>query len=239
VSTAWPLTVALPRPTWLPRAAWFPRAAWLPLAAWLSVFASLSGCAAARDVLTPYAPRGDEVRQTLALPMPAATVDVAIVLGCPAAPDGSASPCEKCRVKTAVRRYQAGDARYLLFTGGAAHSPDVEAEVMGDLAVARGVPAERVLREGRALTTWQNIRYSARLMRDRRWSTVLFISTAGHVPRARRVAQFYGIDDAHAAYAACDLDLPLEPGEAAEDVWPPPPSDLVLPAKSALPARSP
>ncbi len=204
----------------------------LPLAIW-------SGCAAARDVLTPYAPRGEEVRQTLALPMPAATVDVAIVLGCPAAPDGSASPCEKCRVKTAVRRYLAGDARYLLFTGGAAHSADVEAEVMGDLAVARGVPADRVLREGRALTTWQNIRFSARLMRDRQWSTVLFISTAGHVPRARRVAQFYGIDDAHAAYAACDLDLPLEPGEAAEDVWPPPPSDLVSPAKFDLPRRSP
>jgi len=34
------------------------------------------------------------------------------------------------------------------------------------------------------------------------------ISTADHLPRARRIARFWGLDDARARYFACDRDLP-------------------------------
>jgi len=88
----------------------------------------------------------------------------------------------------------------------AAHSPDVEADVMGELAVRRGVPADRVLRERRALTTWQNIRFSLELLGAR--DTVLVISTADHLPRARRIARFWGLDDARTRYLPCDRALP-------------------------------
>ena len=54
----------------------------------------------------------------------------------------------------------------LVFSGGAAHSPYVEAEIMGDLAVKRGVPDVAVLREGRALTTWQNVRFAKQMLDD-------------------------------------------------------------------------
>jgi uncharacterized SAM-binding protein YcdF (DUF218 family) len=104
----------------------------------------------------------------------------------------------------------------LIFSGGAAHSPSVEADVMGDLAVKRGVPPEHVLREGRALTTWQNVRFSKKLLDAHHLQTVLFISTADHLPRARRIAQFYGLDDARTAYFACDRDLPPDSDEEFE-----------------------
>jgi uncharacterized SAM-binding protein YcdF (DUF218 family) len=153
--------------------------------------------------LRPYAPRQADIDAVLAMPKHG-TADVAIVLGCPALPDGSASLCEMCRVFSAVEQWQAGNARNFIFTGGAAHSPHVEADVMADQAVARGIPAEHVLREGRALTTWQNLRFSTRLAHERGWKTVLIISTADHLPRARRIAQFWGLDDDHTAYTACD-----------------------------------
>ena len=61
--------------------------------------------------------------------------------------------------------FAAGAVASLIFSGGAAHSPDVEAEVMGALAEHRGVPAGDVFREGRALTTWQNFRFSLAILR--------------------------------------------------------------------------
>src|SRR5262249_12485436 len=100
-----------------------------------------------------------------------------------------------------------------------AHSPDVEADVMGDLAVQRGVPQGRVLREPRALTTWQNLRFSVEIMRTHGLRTALIVSTADHLARARRIARYYGLEHAHTGHMACDLDLPRE--DAAETPQPP------------------
>ena len=171
-----------------------------------------TSCTGLRDVFTPYAPRPADVEALLAEQTPLPHYDAALVLGCPARPDGTPSMCERCRVKSAVRQYRRGTVGRIIFSGGAAHSPDVEADVMGDLAVRRGVPAGRVVREGRALTTWQNIRFSLRLIGAR--ESVLVISTADHLPRARRIARFWGLDDARTRYFACDRDLPADSDEA-------------------------
>jgi uncharacterized SAM-binding protein YcdF (DUF218 family) len=181
------------------------------------------GCADLRDVLLPYRQAAAEIDAILAR-APSARYDAALVLGCPASFDGTPSPCERCRVKTAVRAYRRGQAGVLVFSGAAAHSPHVEAIVMADLAVARGVPRERVLTEPRALTTWQNLRRSSRLLRERGLRTVLVISTADHLPRARRIARFYGLDDAHTGYLACDRDLPHDSDEEFLPPEPPGPT---------------
>lgn len=169
---------------------------------------ALASCADARDLFRPHVPNPEEEERVLATPMPAPVVDVAFVLGCPADPDGSASLCERCRVKSAVRAYREGVARNFIFSGGAAHSPHVEADVMGDLAEKRGIPHEHVFREGRALTTWQNIRFSLAIARAQKFHSILFISTADHLPRVQRIARFYGIADTQTGFRACDRDLP-------------------------------
>jgi uncharacterized SAM-binding protein YcdF (DUF218 family) len=177
------------------------------------------GCTDLRDTFRPYAKHPEEVSALLAEQTPLPHYDAALVLGCPALPDGSASPCERCRVKSAVRQYRAGAVGKIIFSGGAAHSPDVEADVMGALAEHRGVAAADVLREPRALTTWQNVRFSLAILRARALETVLVISTADHLPRARRIARFFGLDDAHTRYFACDRDMP--PDSEAEWATPP------------------
>jgi vancomycin permeability regulator SanA len=142
---------------------------------------------------------------------PKGHLDVAIALGCPAdEPSGRASMCERCRVKTALRAYRAGDVSGIIMSGGAAHNRFVEADAMGDLAVARGMPEEKVDREGSALTTWMNLRYAQRIMRARGYKTALIVSTWDHLPRARRFAEWFGID---ARYRACDRDPPHDSDE--------------------------
>jgi uncharacterized SAM-binding protein YcdF (DUF218 family) len=176
----------------------------------------IASCADARDVFAPYQPSAAEVAALLEEPR-AAKYDAALVLGCPAEPDGSPSLCERCRVKSAVRLYKKGVVRKLVFSGGAAHSPYVEAEVMGDLAVKRGVPDGDILREGRALTTWQNVRFAKDLLEQAHIKTTLVISTADHLPRARRIMRFWGLPDETTGYFACDRDPP--PDSEAE--WAP------------------
>ena len=168
---------------------------------------ALASCADARDVFAPYVPQPAEIAQLLAVPR-AAKYDAALVLGCPAEPDGSPSLCERCRVKSAVRLYRRGVVKKLVFSGGAAHSPYVEADVMGDLAVRRGVPATDVIREGRALTTWQNVRFAKALLDELGIKTTLVISTADHLPRSRRIMRFWGLPDETTGYFACDRDPP-------------------------------
>jgi vancomycin permeability regulator SanA len=183
------------------------------------------GCADARDVFLPYHPRPAEITALLSRGAPLPRYDAALVLGCPADPDGTASLCERCRVKSAVRAFRKGKVGFVVFSGAAAHSPHVEANVMGDLAEHRGVPKDRVLREPRALTTWQNVRFGGRLISARGAWTVLFISTADHLPRVRRIAHFYGIDDDRAGYLACDRDLPMD--SDAEFAPPAPPAPTI------------
>src|SRR5262249_8023376 len=125
----------------------------------------ICGCADLRDVFVPYHVRQRDIEKLTQLPQPSGVLDAALLLGCPAERDGSPSPCQRCRVDAAVREYQRGRVRYLIVSGGAAHTPAVEADVMGDLAEELGVPRERVVRERHALSTWQNARYSLALVR--------------------------------------------------------------------------
>ena len=180
----------------------------------LVIAALLAGCADARDVFAPYSPSQPEVEALLAQPR-AAHYDAALVLGCPAEADGTPSLCERCRVKSAVRLYRRGVVDRLVFSGGDAHSPYVEADVMADLAVKRGVPEAAVMREGRALTTWQNVRFAKQLLEDVGARTTLVISTADHLPRARRIARFYALSDDTTGYFACDRDPPAD----SEEEW--------------------
>lgn len=179
----------------------------------------VAGCSGLRDTFRPYARRPSEVEALLATQRALPHYAAALVLGCPADPDGAPSLCQRCRVKSAVRQYRRGTVDKIIFSGGAAHSPAVEADVMGELAVRRGVAPADVLRERRALSTWQNLRFSLAILRAHALATVLIISTADHLPRARRIARFWGLDDGRTRYFACDRDLPVD--SEAEFAQPP------------------
>ena len=119
--------------------------------------------------------------------------DVIIVLGFPADSDGTPSAVIRDRVSTAVHLRQAGLADYLLMSGGAAHNAFRESDVMADLARAQGVPADRIVRDGLSVNSYQNLLYSVELMRQHGWSSALIVTSPAHVPRAARMAAEYPI----------------------------------------------
>ncbi|MBO1413843.1 YdcF family protein [Streptomyces sp. FH025] len=100
-------------------------------------------------------------------PVPAGS-DYLVVLG--AALDGcEPAPALAARLDAALERFAAeqasGHAPLVLVTGGKGpHERCTEAAAMARYLIARGVPAERIRREERAVNTVENLRFSAALM---------------------------------------------------------------------------
>jgi uncharacterized SAM-binding protein YcdF (DUF218 family) len=110
--------------------------------------------------------------------------DTIIVLGFPAKRDGTLSPEQRARVLEGIREYRAGVAPRLILTGGAAHNPFAEADVMSQFAASQGVPASDIVEEPRAQNTIQNIFYSAQIMHAHGWSSAEVVSSGYHIGRA-------------------------------------------------------
>ena len=115
---------------------------------------------------------------------PGTPVDVLLVLGTPAEIDGSVTQAQRWRVEEAVRDFRAERAPYLLFTGGPAANRFVEAQVMAGYANRLGVPLDRLLEEGRAKTTVENVADSEVIIEARGWRRVEVISSPEHLHRA-------------------------------------------------------
>lgn len=116
--------------------------------------------------------------------MPDGPYDAILVLGVPAKRDGSLSSAGRIRVETAVAEYRRGRAPVILFSGGAASNPIVEAHAMAQAALEMSVPPANVLEEGQSLDTLQNIQNSQRILDAHGWNRVEVISTTPHLHRA-------------------------------------------------------
>ncbi|MEW5984330.1 MAG: ElyC/SanA/YdcF family protein [Acidobacteriota bacterium] len=95
------------------------------------------------------------------------------------------------RVKHAADLYHRGYATHLVFSSGFSFVFR-EAEVMKQLAVSIGVPADAIVLESKAANTHENVTFVARILENRGWRSALLISSPYHMRRAvmvwRRVA---------------------------------------------------
>lgn len=97
-----------------------------------------------------------------------APIDMAIVPGCPSAPDGSLSVCQWRRVVWAFHLYEAGAVTGFVTSGAAVHTPFVEADALAAGLEALGVPSAAIRRERRALHTDQNVAYALTMVDEAR-----------------------------------------------------------------------
>jgi len=108
------------------------------------------------------------------------------VLGC----RGSAGLTR--RLDRGIRLFGAGAAPLLLLSGGGA-GPVPEAEIMHQIALARGVPDEALLVEPGSRDTVENAREAARLLRPRGAHRVLLVSDRAHLLRAGLLFRLAGL----------------------------------------------
>jgi len=124
---------------------------------------------------------------------PDVTYDAVIVLGGgldPAATEHSGRPEYTAAAERVLRGFELlreGRAERVLLSGGSLDPRPqavVEADVVAKQLQAWGIPAERIVTEGRSRNTRENAVESERLVREHGWKTLLLVTSAAHMPRA-------------------------------------------------------
>ena len=117
-----------------------------------------------------------------ASPKPGAS-EALLVLGCPTRDDGSLHPVQRWRLAIAARTMNPRVER-VVFTGTTAKTQVSEAAAMAAHARAVGIADELIVLEEKALSTWQNVEYSAPLVEE--FDVLRIVSDPLHAWRARQ-----------------------------------------------------
>ena len=112
-------------------------------------------------------------------------VELLVVAGAGVNPDGTAGPSLLARTQRAVVLYHAGVADRIAFTGGVGDYGPAEALVGAELAMAAGVPADRIITEATSTSTEENALHLAAIVGPE--TDILLVTDTYHVWRARRV----------------------------------------------------
>ncbi|MFY2559243.1 YdcF family protein [Corallococcus terminator] len=91
------------------------------------------------------------------------------------------------RVLKGFELVREGRAKHVFISGGSLDPRPqavVEADVLSRLLQDWGVPAERIVTEGRSRNTRENALESERIIRERGWKRLLLVTSAAHMPRA-------------------------------------------------------
>jgi len=144
----------------------------------------VTGCA--KPGLNPVLMKAEELK-------PADTI-VVLGYGPPVKEDGSPAPEVRRRVEKAVELYKQNLAPYMIMTGGNTYKDYYESEVMKNIAVEMGVPADNVIEERQAMDTIGNARYSAGIMQENGWKSCIVVSTPYHLRRAKKLFSAAGLE---------------------------------------------
>lgn len=119
--------------------------------------------------------------------------DVIVVLGAAVWEGYRPSPALKRRLLHGVRLMKEGKADYLLVTGGLGKHPPTEANMMKQLAISEGIPAEKIITEEKGTTTFTNVVECVRIMRNNNWLAPIVVSDDYHLFRTKFVFRCFGI----------------------------------------------
>jgi vancomycin permeability regulator SanA len=127
--------------------------------------------------------------------------DVAVVLGNTVQPDGQPSPRLKARLDKAIQLYRQGLFSNIIVSGGVGIEGFDEAVVMKRYLIAQAVPDDHIFVDSNGRTTYLTAKHSARLMKEKRWTSALVISQYFHIPRTRLALKRFGVLAIYSAHA--------------------------------------
>lgn len=120
--------------------------------------------------------------------------DVIVVLGAGLARDGTAGRALTRRSQHAAALWQAGYAQHIICTGGIGHDQTrSEADACRELLQQEGVPTSAIWLEDRSRSTEENALYTAAILLEKDWQTVILVSDGYHLFRADYIFKTYGI----------------------------------------------
>lgn len=118
--------------------------------------------------------------------------DVMVVLGAQVQPNGEPSVQLDWRLNKAVEMYMASPCPVIVCGAQGDDEPRPEADVMRDLLVERGIPADRIYTDPSSEDTYQNIKNAKIIIERLGLSRPLIITSDYHLPRAMEIAKAEG-----------------------------------------------
>lgn len=124
--------------------------------------------------------------------------DTCIILGCPTRDDGKLSRMQKSRMNKAIDLYHQRNVATLLISGAGVRNDFIEAQVMADYAIRKGVSKKAILLELNARNTYDNLRYAHDICTVHHFQRVLIVTSRFHTRRSdffvRKFFQDYAFD---------------------------------------------
>lgn len=121
--------------------------------------------------------------------------DVIIVLGTPATNECHPSLMMQQRVSKGIELYKNGLASKIIFTGSSVANNCVEANVMYEYAVSKGVKDNAIFVEPKARNTYQNAFFSVEIMRQIGFKSAAIVTSEFHKKRACAIfSNYYDIE---------------------------------------------
>jgi uncharacterized SAM-binding protein YcdF (DUF218 family) len=109
--------------------------------------------------------------------------DALVLLGCRVTSGGLPGPARR-RVEAAAAAFAAGFAPRVAVTGGKRWGATIEAEELARALRAAGVPSDAILFERAATNTFENARFTAKLLVPLGFTRVGLVTCDWHLPRA-------------------------------------------------------
>jgi len=111
--------------------------------------------------------------------------EVIVVLGGGLKPDGSAGISTQERVNYGAMLFKKGLGTYLVLTGGDRVNSQVEADQMYKIALNRGIPPKKIIKEAQSLNTYENAVYTKKILLKYGINTkIILVTSPYHIRRA-------------------------------------------------------
>lgn len=112
--------------------------------------------------------------------------DAIIVFAGGVGESGKAGQGYEERVEYAVELYKKGFAKKIIFSSGYKYAIK-EAQIMKALAVSLGISGDSILLEEKAKNTYENVKYTAKMLDDYNWNSALLVTSPYHTKRSSMV----------------------------------------------------
>ena len=145
-------------------------------------------------LISAFTPLAFRLNQWMAEPVRLVPSDAIVVLGGSISPSGMLGQESLRRTNRGIELYRRGLAPVLVLLGGSSEGGPTEAEVRAAQARLHGIPAAAILTDTRAHTTREEATRVKALLAPRGARTVLLVTNAGHLPRARPLFERAGFE---------------------------------------------
>ncbi|HKQ65203.1 MAG TPA: YdcF family protein [Methylomirabilota bacterium] len=136
-------------------------------------------------LVTAFTPLAHRLNLATAVPAELVPSDAIVVLGAWVSPSGTLSSESLRRTNHGIALYRRGLAPTLVLLGGSASGGPSEADARAEQARLHGVPAQAIMTETRVRTTREEAARVKELLQSKGARTILLVTNAGHLARAR------------------------------------------------------